>query len=609
MKEQSAQRNIQAALRLVEVGKVEASTKDEFSKLLNRTVSKSELRESGKKKIAEGEAMLVQAANTLKEIYAAAKQRATLNEEAQSAGILHEWTSTDGRTLQARFVSLNEDQLTVVTGEGRQFVIPLERLIQTDWSVAKILDSGRGFNAAGYLQAIASGENSEVQYFIDAGFEPALDMHGEAFLEAIALEQNSAMLQLLIDSGLNVNSQSSEGASPLSHAVQAGKLSAVRILLTADADPMLPDTAEPGLSPIIWSMHKWDPVISKLLFLQDKEKLGPFLASMSDFINTEYFKPISLETAKRLQEVVRGKKLPSAELEAFKLSLVGLELTIVDLEKVIISKDLRPLVVDYHTLGFYRHTLRRNQEYFDALLEIWKEQHAAGEPSASYSLALAYLEGWGDLQGPEQAEVYLSEAIKGGHTPSMVLMGEIHEQGILGQIDLLKAYELYREAAALNDPLAMVKMGHCFENALSVEADLVKAIVWYERAIESGSAEGMAQLGRCYLNGIGVNKDASLALEWYAKAVEKEHLDAIYQLAVCYSSGIGGSKNQKKAFDLFNQASSLGHMQATANLALCYANGLGVAVNEEEASRLSLEVLNSKDASAIEILGLLSQEN
>lgn len=715
LQEQRAKRNVRAALRLISAGEIEANTEDDFSKLLNRTIDKSDVREAGQKKIAEGEAMLKKAASELQEIYTAAQNRAELTFEARNSGMLHEWTSTDGRTLSASFVRMSAGVITVRTGDGTEYNIPMDRLVERDWSVAKILETGRGFNTVGFLETVASGNTAELDYFIAAGFQPPPEIHGEAFLQCVALEQSSAMLETLIDHGLNVNSYSADGSTALSQAVQAGKLPSVRILLQAGADPLLCDTQEPALSPIVWSLHKWDPVITALLFLESEERLDGILASLGDFVNTEYFKPISVEKAQQLQEIVNGKELPYTELEKFRLSLLGLEMNINDLEKVMIAKELRPLVISYHALGYYRHTIRRNQEYIDSLIDIWDKQHEAGKLPATYTLALAHLDGWGAIGVRERTEDYLNTAIKGEHTPSMILMGEIFEEGLLGTVDAFKAYDLYRQAAGLSDPLGMVKLGHCFENGISIERDLSKAITWYERSIENGSTEGMAQLGRCYLEGIGVRKNAILGLEWYTKAAEannpsamfflgrelligqeirknvsdgiewlkraaefgeldallplgiaysdgtvkkdlelanayfkeaaergdlesmyrlannlrdgagvpqnkekafewygmaaaKNHLDSINQLAVCYSSGSGVAQDQRQAYNLFKKAASLGHMQATANLAICYAKGLGVSVDKEESARLELQVRNSNDEEAKNILKILQRE-
>lgn len=715
LKEQRLKRDIRAALRQIDVGKIEANTKDEFSRLLNKTIDKSDVRKAGEAKIAEGEARLTKAAGELQEIYAAAQERSQLTFEARNEGMLHEWTSTDGRTLTASFVSMTNDKVIVMTSDGNEFMIPFDRLVERDWHVAKILDSGRGFNATGFLETIASGNTSELDYFIDAEYETPLEIHGEAYLKCLELEQSNAMLQGLIDYGLKVNSFSADGATPLSQAIRTGQLAAVRILLQAGADPFLKDTSDPELSPIIWSLHRWDPVITTLVFLESKEKAGDLLASLADFVNTEYFRPISLETAKKLQDIVDGLRLPYDELQTLRLSLLGLNMTISDLEKVMISKELRPLVISYHTFGFYRPTIRRNQEYIRSLLEIWEKKHAGGDHAASYSLALAHLDGWGDLDEPERAEEFLTTAIEGDHTPSMILMGEIYEKGTFGDVNPYNAYELYLEAAGLGDPMGMVKIGHCFENGVSVGKDLSKAIVWYERAIENGSTEGMAQYGRCFLKGIGVSKNPRRGLEWYVKAAEannltamfflgeellsgrevrkdtqeglewlkraaefgelaallplgiaysdgtvredleqanmyfeeaaergdveamyrfainlqngagiqkdekaafkwfekaaeQDHVNAINQLAVCYSAGKGVAQNQKKAFELFKKASSKGHMQATAYLAVSYGQGLGVAVNKEESTRLSIEVINSNDQKAKNILKILQQE-
>ena len=712
LNEQSARRSIREALRLISDGKVEAETEDDFSKLLDKTIDKSDVREAGRAKIKEGEKMLAQAAARLKEIYAGARERAELTEEARNRGMMHEWTSTDGRTLNAGFVSLADESVTVVVQTGDEYTIPLERLVKRDSWVAKIFDLGRGFDTTGFLKTIESGSIKELDYYVKAGFEPPREVHGEAFLKAIELDQDERVLQRLIELGLEVNSTSSAGRSPLSHAVLKADLPAVRILLQNEADPLIRDSEAPALSPIVWSLHKWEPVITTLLFKFSEDTLDGFLSSLSGFVSKDYFQPVSLETAKKIQDIVSGKTFPHEEVQALKLSLISLDRTISAFERVMMVKEMRPLVISFHNFGFYRYTIRRNQEFIDSLIEVWKKQHEAGEHAASYSLALAFLDGWGRPKDPEVALQYLNSAIAGGHSPSMILMGEIYEQGLLGEVDADRAYQYYLDAVGQNDPLGMVKVGHCYEQGLSVARDPRKAVVWYERAIESGSTEGMAQLGRCYLEGIGVVQNTRLGTEWYAKAAEANnpsamfflgkallrgedmrkdtkagikwlqqaadfgelaalvplgiafsdgtvredlrtanlyfreaaergdaeamylfannlrdgngirkdetqafqwyqraaaqgHLEALNQLAVCYSSGVGVEPNQKKAFDLFERASKRGHMQATANLAIRYANGLGVPVDKDASARLYLQVMNSNDSTAKQMLRIL----
>lgn len=573
LKEKRLKRDIRAAFRQINVGEKEADRKDDFSQLEQRTIDKSDVRERGRKRIAEGKVRLEKAAKELQEIYSAARERAELTSEARSKGLVHEWTSTDGRTLTAAFVKRDRDAVTVMTDEGMEFALPRERLVKTDWYVAKILDAGRGFNTSGFLDTVASGNTSVLKFFIESGFQPPEKIHGEAFLECIALEQSNAILQLLIDYGLNVNSYSADGTSPLSQAVRAGKPAAVRILLSAGADPLLRDTAEPKLAPIVWSLHKWDSDIARQLFNHEREELGDILASLSSVLDTKHFKPISLETAENLQEVLKGKELPYFELQKFRLSLLGLRMTISDMEKVMISKELRPLVINYHTFGFYRHTIRRNQEYIDSLLEVWEQQHEEGEYAASYTLALAYLDGWDGLEDTQAAEGYLEVAILGDHTPSMILMGEIFEAGLLGEKNLYSAYDLYRQAAELNDPLGMVKLGHCYEEGVSVDQDSGRAIVWYERAIKNGSTEGMAQLGRCYLNGIGVEKDARLGLEWYQKAAEANNLSAMFFLGKELLLGKDIREDTEEGLKWLKRAAVFGELSALVPLGVAYSDG------------------------------------
>lgn len=713
LQEQAAKRNVRKALDLIKVGQQEVETEDYFSKFADKTIDKSDVRASGAKKIREGEELLERAAESLLEIYADAQERADNMAEAGETGLLYEWTSMDDRKLKAKFVELAGDKLTVMNDTGTEFLIPLDKIIEEDRIVAKIMQSGIGYNDEGFLDAVASGSLGQVEDFFKSGFEPSGEIHGDAIGASIR-DMNMSMLDFLIEQEFDINAFTQDGFTPLSLAVQEEQSLTVSKLLTLGGEALKSDTADPQFNPLEWAISKGDSSIINSLVLSRELELSDFMLSIVQFANQIPFSPVDIETVKELKAIEDGKSISNEELQAFKLSLFGLEPTITDLEKILVDKKLRPLATWYYAYDFYQHTIDQNQEYIDSLVGIWEERDRDGDSSASYSLALAYVNGWWNLSDTDRAIRLLEDAAEKRHTKSMILLGDLTLEGVVLERDTYKAYNYFRSAAELNDLLGMVRLGECYEKGYHVEESARKAFTWYERATEGGSTEGMAQLGRCYLNGTGVMQNSKLALEWYGKAAEannlsamrflgealisgngmrsnakqgvewlkraaefgdreaylqlgfahmdgsvredlraaaeyftqaaergseegmyqianclkdgvgvrkdqqkayewytlaaeRDHLEALNQLAVCYSSGTGVDRNPKKAFELFSKASSQGHMQARANLAVCYAKGLGVAVDPDKAARLQIEVANSNDSEAKEVLKLLAE--
>lgn len=53
------------------------------------------------------------------------------------------WTSSNGKTLQAKFVSLDNNMVTLEMADGKSHTIPMERLDPTSQEKARARSSGR----------------------------------------------------------------------------------------------------------------------------------------------------------------------------------------------------------------------------------------------------------------------------------------------------------------------------------------------------------------------------------------------------------------------------------------------------------------------------------
>ncbi|MCU0751814.1 MAG: hypothetical protein MUF86_07000 [Akkermansiaceae bacterium] len=63
--------------------------------------------------------------------------------EASQAPALESWTGSNGKTLQARFVSLADDKVTLEMEDGKTYTMPLERLAGSSRERAKTLQAAK----------------------------------------------------------------------------------------------------------------------------------------------------------------------------------------------------------------------------------------------------------------------------------------------------------------------------------------------------------------------------------------------------------------------------------------------------------------------------------
>jgi len=78
-------------------------------------------------------------------------------------------------------------------------------------------------------------------------------------------------------------------------------------------------------------------------------------------------------------------------------------------------------------------------------------------------------------------QAWLAQA-EGGDAEAANNVGEIYEQGVRGEPDLVQAAIWYRKAADRGSRRAQRNLAHCYESGSGVAADPVQAIVWYRKA-------------------------------------------------------------------------------------------------------------------------------
>ncbi len=580
---------IREAQKMISDGETQANTQDRFSKITQREEDLSHIREAGEEKIHSGENMIAEASQDLLALYEQSKKRNENLDLARTDGRMRNWTNTKGQSVEAAFIDLVGDKLTIQTPAGDEFLIALDQLIEEDQVIARFLETGLKLTDENFLKTVESGYSAHVMKFIEVGYSPSPKVFADALSICVRNEDKGIQtLRKLIPLNIDIDAYNSEGQTALSVAAKEGAISAAEYLLSAGAKPTIKDQSLDELTPLMWAMHKGNSAMV-LRLAKYIEEPSDNLKGIVYLAENKNLEPLGLEVLALLRDIDSGVKIFGTEKASFTLNLYGFEPTITDMEKAMNNRELRFVVPIFHGYDFYKHTLERNTEYIHEIVRIWEDQSNAGDLGATYSLALNALYGWSVVKNPNAALAYLEEAAKKDHTPSMILLGELYEEGVYVEQTPYKAFSYYKNAAELEDPLGMVKLGHCYEKGIKEDKDLKKAYTWYQRATERGSTEGMAQLGRCYILGIEVSQNTKTGLEWFTKSANANNLSAMFYLGDYLLRGSGSrSSNANQGIQWLMKAAEFGDRKALHSLGEVYSDGT-VKVDEKRASQYFLE--------------------
>ena len=130
-----------------------------------------------------------------------------------------------------------------------------------------------------------------------------------------------------------------------------------------------------------------------------------------------------------------------------------------------------------------------------------------------------------------------------------------------------------------------------------------EAFKCFTKASEVGTRDGTAenQLGGCYENGIGVDKDENMAMNWYRRAADKGCASALFSLAMDSLS----KENTTEGKVQLSQAVEKGDDAAKLVMGLFLCEGAYFTKNETRGMELIKESADSKNAEAMERLGLI----
>lgn len=103
----------------------------------------------------------------------------------------------------------------------------------------------------------------------------------------------------------------------------------------------------------------------------------------------------------------------------------------------------------------------------------------------------------------------------------MVNLGNLYGQGLGGEKNELKAFDLYKKAAEKGDYAAQYNLAEYYRAGQGTSRDMDKAIYWYEKSASQGTVGAMEKLSKIYRYGYKhIPANQALSDEWAHKAAE-----------------------------------------------------------------------------------------
>lgn len=145
-----------------------------------------------------------------------------------------------------------------------------------------------------------------------------------------------------------------------------------------------------------------------------------------------------------------------------------------------------------------------------------------------------------------------------GSADFQLLLGELFENGIGTEQDLVEAFRWYSEASKTDHPGAQARLAILHLEGRGVVKDVAQGIDLLKRAAAKGEPLAMTRLGLAYINGSGVKQDAGLGLQMLAEASGRGNGSAAYELAKIHLFGEAGPVDKAEAQKWFEVSARLG---------------------------------------------------
>ncbi len=146
-----------------------------------------------------------------------------------------------------------------------------------------------------------------------------------------------------------------------------------------------------------------------------------------------------------------------------------------------------------------------------------------------------------------------------------------------------KAYQLFVECAAMNDPKATNAVGIMKQRGWGTDKDENGSIAWFWQSAAMDYKPAFSNLAQIYAKGLGTEQRFDSAFYYTSRLLDFSPKWANFRLGYYYYKGLGVEQNYELAVQHFRAAADSVSANAYYFLGLCYRNGYGVARDEGEA--------------------------
>jgi len=113
--------------------------------------------------------------------------------------------------------------------------------------------------------------------------------------------------------------------------------------------------------------------------------------------------------------------------------------------------------------------------------------------------------------------------------------------------DAAGAVRLYGQAVGLGHTPSMVRLGYLRQEGIGGPRDLAGGVTLFLQAAKAGNSDGEFMLAMACAHGVGTRKDPAVARQWLLQAAGAGHQYAQFALGIMLQTGEGGPKKETAA--------------------------------------------------------------
>ncbi|MBB6464450.1 TPR repeat protein [Aminobacter lissarensis] len=199
----------------------------------------------------------------------------------------------------------------------------------------------------------------------------------------------------------------------------------------------------------------------------------------------------------------------------------------------------------------------------------------------------------------------IEEVASAGDGAALASLGGLysHADSRAIPLDLPRAYDYYRRAAAAGNETGILRSGEMLARGQGIARDREAGLAQIRSLADRGNMHALVSLGDLMNDPDAGALDAGQAETAYAKAAALGHADALLRLADLYGSGRAGKPDYAKAFEFYQKAAEQGQSFGKLRVAELTFRGQGTRQDVEGGLASIKGLADAGDAEALTFLG------